>query len=290
MNKASTHISGDPVERRLEQLLASRRIHARSGVQSIDLCGVRIDNLTVRAVLRSICIQISQRQPGYIVTPNVDHICLLQDNQSFRHAYDNALLSLADGKPLLWAGRLLRTPLRAKLSGSDLIYRISEIAAANGFSVYLLGAAEGVAEEAARRLQELYGGLKVVGVESPPLGFEQDPEVNARILRRLADSGADICFVALGSPKQEIWMSRNINESKVPVMIGVGASFDFVAGRAKRAPAWMQDAGLEWFWRLCHEPRRLWRRYLVRDTRFFWLLGMHMARNFRARMGTGGAH
>jgi len=289
MHETLRDISGEPVVRRLEQLLAAKRIDARAGVQSIELCGVRIDKVKLRAVLRSIYIQISQRQPGYIVTPNVDHICLLQDDAKFRNAYNHALLSLPDGKPLLWAGRLLRTPLRAKLSGSDLIYRVSQFAAANGFSVYFLGAAEGVGAEAARRLQELYRGLEVAGVISPPLGFEQDPELNGRILRQLAESGADICFVALGSPKQEIWMSQNVKESRVPVMIGVGASFDFVTGRAKRAPSWMQEAGLEWFWRLCHEPRRLWRRYLVRDTRFFLLLGMHLASRYRMRFRSGGA-
>ena len=274
----------DPLQRRLDRLLQTRRIDARSGVKTIDLCGVPIDRLGLRGLLRSVCIQISQRVPGYIVTPNIDHVCLYHTSEEFRDVYRNALLSLPDGTPLLWAGRILNTPLREKLSGSDMIYHLSEFAAKKGFGVYLLGAAEGVADEAARRLAALYPGLVVAGTDSPPLGFEKDPELNDRVVQRVADSNADICFVALGSPKQEVWMRQNSSRSRVPVMIGVGASFDFVAGRVKRAPRWMQRTGLEWFWRLCQEPRRLWRRYLVYDTLFFWLLGRHVATRFRARL------
>ena len=271
-------------ERQLENLLESRRVHARSGVTTIDLCGVPVNSLTVRGFLRSVCIQISQRLPGYIVTPNIDHVCRCHTSDEFRDAYQHALLSLPDGKPLVWASRLLNTPLREKLSGSDMIYRLSEFGATRGFSVYFLGAAEGVAAEAAGRLQAMYPGLRVAGIDSPPPGFERQPEVNEQIVQRVADSEADICFVALGSPKQEIWMHHNYSRCRVPIMIGVGASFDFVAGRVKRAPVWMQRSGLEWLWRLCQEPRRLWRRYLVYDMLFFWLLVLHIAGRMRARL------
>ncbi|MCX5770572.1 MAG: WecB/TagA/CpsF family glycosyltransferase [Candidatus Hydrogenedentes bacterium] len=274
----------DPLGGQLDRFMQARRIDARSGVKTIDICGVPINSLSLRGVLRSVCVQISQRLPGYIVTPNIDHVCRYQTNEEFRNAYRDALLSLPDSTPLLWAGRILNTPLREKLSGSDLIYHLSKFAADNGFCVYLMGAAEGVAAEAARRLAALYPGLVIAGTDSPPPGFEKDPALNGEVVQRLADSGADICFIALGSPKQEIWMHQNSGRSRVPVMIGVGASFDFVAGRVKRAPVWMQRTGLEWFWRLCHEPRRLWRRYLIYDTLFFWLLGRHIATRFRARL------
>ena len=276
--------STDSVEVQLDRLLQARRINARSGVKTVEVCSVPIDSVTLRGLLRSICIQISQRLPGYIVTPNIDHICRYHDSEEFRDAYHHALLSLPDGTPLLWAGRILKTPLREKLSGSDLIYHLSEFAAKKGFSVYLLGAAEGVAGEAARRLAARYPGLAVAGVDSPPLGFEEEPEMNAMVVQRVVDSNADICFVALGSPKQEVWMRQNSGPCRVPVMIGVGGSFDFVAGRVRRAPVWMQRTGLEWFWRLCHEPRRLWRRYLVYDPMFLWLLGRDVATRFRARL------
>jgi len=283
-SESANNKATDPLERQVDRLLQSRRINARSGIKTVDLCGVPIDSLTMRGLLRSVCIQISERLPGYIVTPNIDHVCCYHTSEEFRDAYRHALLSLPDSTPLLWAGRILNIPLREKLSGSDMIYRLSEFAAKKRFRVYFLGAAEGVADEAARRLAALYPGLVVAGTDSPPLGFEKDPALNDRVVQRVADSNADICFVALGSPKQEVWMRQNSSRSRVPVMIGVGASFDFVAGRVKRAPVWMQRTGLEWFWRLCHEPRRLWRRYLVYDTLFFWLLGRHVATRFRVRL------
>jgi N-acetylglucosaminyldiphosphoundecaprenol N-acetyl-beta-D-mannosaminyltransferase len=283
-DEQTDEIPGNSFEAQMEHQLQACRLAASSRATTVNVCGVPVDSLTLRGFLRAVCIQISQRLPGYVVTPNIDHVCRYHTNREFRDAYQHALLSLPDGTPLVWASRLLKTPLREKLSGSDMVYRLSEFAAAKGFKVYFLGAAEGVAAEAANRLATLCPGLTVVGIDSPPMGFEQQPDLNDQVVERLAQSNADICFVALGSPKQEIWMRQNSGRCRVPVMIGIGASLDFVAGRVKRAPVWMQRSGLEWFWRLCQEPRRLWRRYLVHDTFFFWLLGLHIATQIRTRL------
>ena len=232
----------------------------------IPFCDVTYDEVTA-------CVDdmIARRTPAFIATPNVDHVCRFQRDDAFRNAYEHARLVLCDGMPIIWMSKLLRQPLRQKLSGSDLIYWLSGHAAKRGYSVYFFGAQEGVAEEAAKRLRERFPALRVAGIQSPPFGFHENPEANAAATRPVRESGADIVFIALGSPKQEIWMHANVDSCNCPVMIGVGASFDFVSGRVRRAPRWMQMSGTEWIWRVCQEPRRLWRRYLVEDSLFIWL-------------------
>ena len=212
--------------------------------------------------------RIGSREPGFIVTPNVHHVCIHARCPALREAYHEAFLSLVDGTPLVWAAHLTGKPLREKLSGSDMVMGLSEVAAREGWSIFFLGAEAGVGAEAARRLTLQYPGLRVAGWHSPPMGFHADAEENRRTLDIVREASPDICFVALGAPVQELWMHRNYRESGAVVMAGIGAGIDFAAGRKKRAPAWMQHSGTEWLWRLLHEPRRLWRRYLVEDARF----------------------
>jgi N-acetylglucosaminyldiphosphoundecaprenol N-acetyl-beta-D-mannosaminyltransferase len=235
---------------------------------TVELLGMSVANLSIEEVRARVDARIQSREPGYVVTPNVDHVCRLARDKALQRAYREAFLVLVDGIPLMWTARLKGVPLKQKLSGSDLIYWLSEHAAARGYSVYLLGAGPGVAQETAAKLCERYPGLKVAGVQSPPMGFDSDPEANAEVVQRLREARPDICFVALGSPRQEIWIHKHCKHLEVPVIIGVGASFDFVSGRVRRAPRLLQYAGLEWLWRLCLEPRRLWRRYLIYDSRF----------------------
>lgn len=237
-------------------------------METVRIGGIPIHNVTLSEALEVIDERIRSRRPGFVLTPNVDHVCLCRRDDGMRAAYEDGFLSVADGKPLLWAARILGAPLKQKISGSDLIYWLSEFAADRGHSVFYFGAAEGVAEEAARRLQARYPGLRVAGTHSPPRGFDRDPESNARAMAVVRDAAPDICFVALGSPRQDVWNHRYHKQTGAIVHIGVGASFDFVAGIQKRAPVWMQHGGLEWAWRLVHEPTRLARRYLVDDLAF----------------------
>ena len=262
---------------------AKRR--CRIGTHKADICGVMVDLVSLQEVLDAVMFRTERRIPGYIVTPNVDHVCLYRRNAAFGRAYQEAFLAVPDGVPLLWSGKLLGTPLVQRLNGTDMVYAISERAAAEGRSIFLLGAAEGVPEQAAERLQSLYPGLRVAGTYSPSMGFEKNETENADIIERLRVAAPDICFVAVGSPKQEIWMGRHCEESRVPVMIGVGASLDFIAGRKRRAPRLFQKAGFEWLWRLCTEPRRLWRRYLVEDMLFFVLLARQIMSRLTTRRG-----
>ena len=246
------------------------------------VCGVPVARMDFEDLCMAVGERIRERTPGFIVTPNVDHICLFHRRADIRAAYKEAFLALPDGIPLLWAARFLGRPLKEKLSGSDLVPMLSAWAAQEGCSVFCFGAAEGVAEKAARNLRERYPGLTVAGVYSPPLGFERDPVENERAIAAIRNAKPDICFVALGCPKQELWLLEHYEDIGVPVSLGIGAGLDFVAGKVRRAPRCLQRIGLEWVWRLVQEPRRLWRRYLVEDALFFSLVW----RDFRGTLLT----
>jgi N-acetylglucosaminyldiphosphoundecaprenol N-acetyl-beta-D-mannosaminyltransferase len=185
--------------------------------------------------------------------------------------YRSAWLSLPDGMSLVWASRLLGTPLPEKVSGIDLFQEVSAAAAGTGLRIFLLGGRPGAAEQAARVVEARHPGLRIAGTCCPPVGFESDPAEAERVLAAVRDAAPHILFVALGAPKQELWMYENREALGVPVALGVGATFDFVAGMIRRAPKWMQTRGLEWMYRAATEPRRLGRRYLVTTPRFIWI-------------------
>lgn len=257
--------------------------HREVLTETVELFGITFHNVVIQDLMALIAQRIMSGKPGYIITPNVDHICQYQKNANLRDAYSRSFLVLADGTPVIWASRLLGKPLKQKLSGSDLVFWIPEYLAENGYSVFLFGAAEGVADEAAKILLKLYPNLKVAGTYSPELNFENDPDASKLALQKIAETSPDLCMVALGCPKQELWMSQYCEKSGVPVMIGVGGSFDLITGNLKRAPVWMQKAGVEWIWRLCQEPRRLWKRYLIDDMHFLIIFCGEFVRNMIRR-------
>ncbi len=215
---------------------------------------------------------ILEKNLRFVVTPNVDVLMQLHKDPEFKRIFEKAALVLPDGMPLLWAGHFLGTPFKEKVSGSDLFVEFCAFAAQKGYKVYFMGAMPGVAAEARDVLTKRFPGLQVVGVHSPSFGFEKNEAECADIVRKIHAAAPDVLFLALGSPKQEIWAERFREQLGVPVTIGVGISFDYVAGTVKRAPRWMQNAGLEWLFRLFIEPRRLWKRYLLNDPKFFWLV------------------
>jgi N-acetylglucosaminyldiphosphoundecaprenol N-acetyl-beta-D-mannosaminyltransferase len=196
-------------------------------------------------------------------------VCICDRDPKFRETYSDACLALPDGMPIILASRVLGRPLRQKLSGSDMVPALCSFAAREGFSVYFLGGTPGTAEDTAQIMAQRNPGLRVAGHFCPDYGFEKDPAEIARINEIVAAAQADICFVALGSPKQELWMHANYLPAGAMIYMGVGATFDFISGRVRRAPRIVQKAGFEWLWRVAMEPRRLWRRYLVEDLVFF---------------------
>ncbi|MFD2672711.1 WecB/TagA/CpsF family glycosyltransferase [Marinicrinis sediminis] len=237
-------------------------------MKSIQLFGVTFQNYTFSDLLAFMDKQIQAGDSAYVVTCNVDHLMKLRDNEAFQQAYEGAAVIVADGMPVIWASRLLGKPLRQKVSGSDLFNQLGSSIADRGYRLYFLGAGEHIASRAAAKLQETYPGIQIVGCYSPPPRFEYSQAETDKMIQYIRAAKPDIVLVGVGAPKQEIWMSRHFQAYGAPVSIGVGATFDFIAGHRRRAPLWMQRNGLEWLWRLLQEPRRLWRRYLVEDIGF----------------------
>ena len=241
--------------------------------ETVTIAGTKIDNMTSDEAISTITKWMNDHDnPRYVVTSNVDHIVKLQNDSEFKKIYQDADLVLADGMPLVWAAKFLGTFLYERVCGSDLFIKLCEISARKKFRVFFLGGSPGDAKRAKEELTCRNPGLLVEGVYCPPFGFEKDKQENKKIVELIKAANADILFVGLGAPKQEKWIYEHYNEIKVPVSIGVGISFSFAAGTIKRAPVWMQKSGLEWLWRLMMEPRRLWKRYLVNDMMFFWLV------------------
>ena len=241
-------------------------------MREINILGIEIDNISYGEALARICELIKTGEVVYVVAPNVDHVIKLQSDAEFRRIYENASLVLADGMPLLWAARFLGTPLKGKISGSDLFPELCAFAAEKGYKLFFLGGRPGAALKAAEVLRAKHPGIQIVGIYSPPFGFENDVAENRKIIQMIRDAKPDILFVGLGAPKQEKWIFSHYKELNVPISIGIGVSFEFVSGMVRRAPLWMQRIGLEWFWRLMMEPRRLWKRYLVDDMKFLYLV------------------
>lgn len=240
---------------------------------SINMCGVRVDKYSFEQVVNIITTHAAtSTQPKYVVTPNAHHIVTLQRDGHFRKIYREAFLSVADGVPLLWAARFLGTPLRGRVNGTDLFEQLCEVAAEKQLSVFLLGGRPGAAQMAAKVLTNRHPSLDIVGTYCPPYGFESDEIEVARINQMIRSAKPHLLFVGLGAPKQEYWMYEHCKEVGVPVSLGIGVSFEFVAGAVKRAPRWMQKLGLEWLFRFISEPKRLWQRYLVGNALFVWLV------------------
>ena len=230
-----------------------------------------IDNLTMQEALETIDALIQENKNAYVVTPNVDHIVQLETNKELQDVYANASLILTDGKPLLWIAKWYGTPIKEKISGSDLFPLLCDMAAKKGYSMFFLGAAEGVAAKAADNLMNKYKGLQVIGTYSPPYGFENDSSEMNKIDAMIKKARPDILIVGLGCPKQEKFIYNNYKKLGVPISLGLGASFDFEAGNIKRAPKWMANHGLEWLFRITQDLKRLMKRYLINDMKIFKL-------------------
>ena len=224
-----------------------------------------VDNLTMEEAICKINELIVNKKPSYVVTPNVDHIVKLEEDKEFQEVYKSADLILTDGMPLIWISKLKKNPIKEKVSGSDLFPKVCKMAADKGYKVFLLGAAEGVADKAADNLRKKYEGLNIIGTYSPSYGFENKEDEIKHIIRIINDIKPDILAVGLGAPKQEKFLYKYRNKLNVPISLAIGATIDFEAGNVSRAPKWMQNSGLEWFYRLLKEPKRMFKRYLVDD-------------------------
>jgi len=244
----------------------------------VIILGVPIDPLTMNQTLDRIekFIKIG-RETGkghQVATVNVDFITNALSDPELLTLLQGADLAMPDGMPVVWSGRLLGVDFQERVAGVDMILGLAERAAKEKYSIYLLGAAPGVANRTAEILQDRYPELKIAGVCSPFV--RSIAETDPGLLDDIRAAQPDILLVAFGNPKQEKWIGHFIHQLNVPVMIGVGGTFDLISGIKKRAPGWMQRSGLEWSFRLAQEPGRLWRRY-VRNIGIF---SMHFLRQW----------
>jgi len=238
-------------------------------LETVSICHARVHGLRLPEAVHLISAYAADLQgPTYVVTPNAQHIVLLDKDPYFREIYSHAGLVLPDGFSLLLAARLVGKKLRERVTGVDLFKALCRRAAEMGLKVCLLGGKPGSAELAARKLKAAFPKLTIAGTYCPVLGFERDPAQLSEIADRIRQARPHILFVGLGAPKQENWIYEHGLKLGVPVCVGIGGSFEMIGGMVPRAPHWMQVSGLEWLYRLALEPRRLWKRYLIGNFRF----------------------
>lgn len=204
---------------------------------------------------------IEENIPHHIVTINLRFMSISFRDQEFARVINSADLTMTDGMPLVWLAKLLGTPIPERITGPDLIFNLSNLSAEKDYSIFLLGGDPGVAEEAGKRLCNLYPALRISGTHHGYFTADEEPKV----VNFIKTCRPQLLFVGLGCPKQEFWIHRWMHELEVPVCAGIGGTLDCVIGRFNRAPLWMQQSSLEWVYRLKQEPRRLWRRYLLED-------------------------
>ena len=247
-----------PTVRPPETNLLNRRAPAEA--PPIAMLGVPFDHVTLADAVKRIEQKDISRQPHYIVTPNVDFLVQARRDDELRRILLEAHLVLCDGTPLVWASRFLGNRLPERVAGSDLVPRLIRLAAEKNYSLFFLGATAESNAQAVDKVRAQFPGINIAGHYSPPFRplHEMDHQ---EIIRRIRLARPDILLVAFGCPKAEKWMAMHCQALGVPVMIAIGATIDFLAGRVKRAPVWMQRSGTEWIFRMSQEPRRLIRRY-----------------------------
>ena len=232
-----------------------------------NVLGIGVSVLNLETAVHQVVGALEQKAKGYICVTGVHGVSEAQKDPSFRQLLNQAFLNTPDGMPMVWMGRLQGFANMRRVYGPDLMLRVAEVSASRGFTHFFYGGAPGVAEDLRRSLEARFSGLKIVGTFSPPFrpltGAEAD-ELRS-VVSRLKP---DILWVGLSTPKQEKFMAQYWQDLDATLLIGVGAAFDFHAGRVRQAPRWMQRSGLEWIFRLGCEPRRLWKRYLKNNPLF----------------------
>ena len=254
-----------------------------SPVRSVPVLGIPLALIDYERTLDWIDHAVAARRRGYICVAAVHTVMATREDAELLSAVLGSDLTVPDGQPLVWALKLLGHPLEDRVYGPELMQRACERAAVSGIRVFLYG---GRSPEALAQLTEnlraTHSGLRIAGGYSPPFR-ELTPEEEDALAADINASGADVVWVGIGVPKQEKWMARMRDRLEAPVLIGVGAAFDFHAGLIPQAPGWMQRSGLEWLFRLAHEPRRLWRRYLRYNPRFVLGFARQYGRHLRGR-------
>ncbi|WP_013321992.1 WecB/TagA/CpsF family glycosyltransferase [Gloeothece verrucosa] len=235
----------------------------------VNFLNTSIHNLTQKELLERLT-----QYGGIVVTPNVDHIIKLQKDPELLEAYQASTYRVCDSKIVQYASRFLGTPIKEKISGSDFFPAFYQYNKNNpNIKIFLLGAEEGVAQKARENINQKLKKEIIVDAYSPSFGFEQKEEECQQIIERINQSKATVLAIGVGAPKQEKWIMKYKHQlHNIKIFLAIGATIDFEAGHKPRSPKWMSEVGIEWLYRLLSEPKRLWKRYLVDDVYFFWLI------------------
>ncbi len=267
----------------IEQLKGSPKNEISASMDAVKILNVSIDNLATTALLEKL------QTGGIVFTPNVDHLVKLQKDPDFFEVYSQADYIVCDSKILMYVSDFLGSPIKEKISGSDLFPAFYDYYRDHPeITMFLLGAAVGVAEIAQRNINEKVGREMVVGTYSPPFGFEKDEAECNKIIQMIDASKATVLAVGVGAPKQEKWICKYRDRFEfVKIFLAIGATIDFEAGHRQRSPQWMSVVGLEWFYRIVQEPKRLWKRYLLDSLPFFGLVLQQKLNLYRYKMRIG---
>lgn len=233
----------------------------------INILGVGLSAINLDLAVAAIDAALAQKAKGYICVTGVHGVMEAQKDEALRTILNHSFLNTPDGMPMVWLGRLNGARAMNRVYGPDLMLLVCELAQRKGYTHYLYGGAEGVAVELQRKLEAKFPGLKIVGTFTPPFR-PLHAEEEAALIRDVNQKKPDILWVGLSTPKQEKFMAQFRDKLDATLFFGVGAAFDFHAGRVRQAPRWMQRSGLEWLFRLGCEPRRLWRRYFRNNPLF----------------------
>lgn len=236
------------------------------------LLNTYVNNVSMAETIHEICSFIEQKKKSYVVAINVDVVMKMEKDKYLKKITDEADLTLVDGKPLIWISKWHKRPVEVKISGSDLVPELCAVAAKKGYSIFIIGGKEGIAEKAKRRLEKKLPEIKIVGTYSPPFGFEKDEKELERINQMISEAHPDLVIACFGCPKQEKWIYENYNKYDGIVSVCAGATVDFLAGNVNRAPSWMSEHGLEWLYRFIQEPKRLFKRYFIDDVKILGLV------------------
>lgn len=231
------------------------------------LLNTYVNNVDMDETLSSIDKMILSGKKSYVIAINVDVVMKIEADQYLKKITDNADMVLVDGKPLVWISKWHKHPVKAKISGSDLVPLLCEKARDKGYSVFIIGGKDGIADQAKANLEKNLPGINIVGTYSPPFGFEKDKNELEKINTMISNAHPDLLIACFGCPKQEKWIYENYQKYDAKVSVCAGATVDFLAGNVNRAPRWMSEHGLEWFYRFTQEPKRMFKRYFVDDVK-----------------------
>lgn len=236
------------------------------------LLNTYVNNLDMKETVQAIEHMITSGDRSYVVAINVDVVMKIEKDAYLKQITDCADMVLVDGMPIVWIAKWYKNKLKAKISGSDLVPSLCKRAAKKGYSIFIIGGGAGIAEKAKSNLEKDMPGINIVGTYAPPIGFEKDEIELDKINQMISGAHPDLIIACFGCPKQEKWVYENYQKYDAKVSICAGATVDFLAGNVNRAPQWMSDHGLEWFYRFTQEPKRMFKRYFVDDIKIFKLI------------------